>query len=100
LHLLGSCEVIADRKTGELSVRAPTQVSALGLLWVEPSLSGEFERRLAESGDFQGEEGRVIPRDPVLRRLPDGWRTERRWRRPSSLKSGARDRSHGNEFNW
>jgi len=73
LHLLGSCEVIADRKTGELSVRAPTQVSALGLLWVEPSLSGEFERRLAESGDVQGEQGRVIPRDPVLLRLPDGW---------------------------
>ena len=30
LHLLGSCEVIADKKTGELSVRAPKQVSALG----------------------------------------------------------------------
>ncbi len=73
LHLLGSCDVIADRKTGELSVRAPKQVSALGLLWAEPSLSGEFERRLAESGDFQGEQGRVIPRDPVLLRLPDGW---------------------------
>ena len=73
LHLLGSCEVIADKKTGELSVRSPKQVSALGLLWAEPSLSGEFERRLAESGDFQGEEGRVIPRDPVLLRLPDGW---------------------------
>ena len=73
LHLLGSCEVIADKKTGELSVRAPTQVSALGLLWVEPSVSGEFERRLAESGDVEGEQGRVIPRDPVLLRLPDGW---------------------------
>ncbi len=73
MHLLGSCEVIVDKKTGELSVRAPTQVSALGLLWVEPSVSGEFERRLAESGDVQGEQGRVIPRDPVLRRLPDGW---------------------------
>ncbi len=73
LHLLGSCEVVADKKTGELSVRAPTQVSALGLLWVEPSVSDEFERRLAESGDVQGEQGRVIPRDPVLLRLPDGW---------------------------
>ena len=73
LHLLGSCEVITDKKTSELSVRAPKQVSALGLLWAEPSLSGEFERRLAESGDFQGEQGRVIPRDPVLLRLPDGW---------------------------
>jgi hypothetical protein len=73
LHLLGACEVIADRNTGELSVRAPTQVSALGLLWVEPSVSGEFERRLAESGDVQGEQGRVVPRDPVLLRLPDGW---------------------------
>ena len=43
-------------------------VSALGLLWVEPSVSGEFERRLAESGDVEGEQGRVIPRDPVLLR--------------------------------
>ena len=73
LHLLGSCEVITDKKTGELSVRAPARASALGLLWVEPSVSGEFQRRLAESGDIQGEEGHVIPRDPVLRRLPDGW---------------------------
>ena len=73
LHLLGSCDVIADRKTGELHVRAPAQASALGLLWVEPSVSGEFDRRLAESGDIQGEAGRVIPRDPVLLRLPDGW---------------------------
>jgi ATP-dependent exoDNAse (exonuclease V) beta subunit len=74
LHLLGSCEVIADKKTGELSVRAPAQASALGLLWVEPSVRNEFDRRLAESGDIQGEEGHVIPRDPVLLRLPDGWR--------------------------
>ncbi|MGB7738636.1 MAG: UvrD-helicase domain-containing protein [Steroidobacteraceae bacterium] len=73
LHLLGSCDVITDKKTGELSVRAPTQSSALGLLWVEPSVSGEFDRRLAESGDMQGEAGPVIPRDPVLLRLPDAW---------------------------
>ncbi|MDH4165324.1 MAG: UvrD-helicase domain-containing protein [Gammaproteobacteria bacterium] len=73
LHLLGSCEVIADRKSGELRVRAPAQASALGLLWVEPSLSGAFDRRLAETGDIEGEEGRVIARDPVLRRLPDDW---------------------------
>jgi len=73
LHLLGSCDVITDKKTGELSVRAPTQSSALGLLWAEPSVSGEFDRRLAESGDIQGEAGRVIPRDPVLLRLPGGW---------------------------
>lgn len=73
LHLLGSCEVVADKKTGELKVREPDQGTALQLLWVEPGVSGEFARRLAETGDFQGEEGRVIPRDPVLRRLPDGW---------------------------
>ena len=73
LHLLGACEVIADKKTGELSVRAPAQASALGLLWVEPSVSDEFGLRLAETGDIQGEAGHVIPRDPVLRRLPDGW---------------------------
>ncbi len=73
LHLLGSCEVVADKKTGELKVREPDQGTALQLLWVEPGVSGEFVRRLAATGDFQGEEGRVIPRDPVLRRLPDGW---------------------------
>jgi ATP-dependent helicase/nuclease subunit A len=73
LHLLGSCEVVADKTTGELKVREPDQGTALQLLWVEPGVSGEFARRLAETGDFQGEEGRVIPRDPVLRRLPDGW---------------------------
>jgi ATP-dependent exoDNAse (exonuclease V) beta subunit len=73
LHLLGSCEVVADKKTGELKVREPDQGTALQLLWVEPGISGEFARRLAETGDIQGEAGHVIPRDPVLLRLPDGW---------------------------
>ena len=73
LHLLGSCEVVADRKTGELMVREPDQGTALQLLWVEPGVSGEFARRLAETGDIEGESGHVIPRDPVLLRLPDGW---------------------------
>ena len=27
----------------------------------------------SESGDVEGEQGRVIPRDPVLLRLPDSW---------------------------
>jgi ATP-dependent exoDNAse (exonuclease V) beta subunit len=73
LHWLGSCEVVADKKTGELKVREPDQGTALQLLWVEPGISGEFARRLAETGDIEGEEGRVFPRDPVLLRLPDGW---------------------------
>jgi ATP-dependent helicase/nuclease subunit A len=73
LHLLGSCEVIADKKTGELSVRAPPVASALGLLWAEPTLRGAFARRLAETGDVAGEAGRIVARDPILLRLPDGW---------------------------
>jgi ATP-dependent exoDNAse (exonuclease V) beta subunit len=74
LHLLGSCEVVADKKTGELKVRQPDQGTALQLLWVEPAVSGEFARRLAEAGDIPGEEGHFIPRDPILRRLPLDWR--------------------------
>jgi ATP-dependent helicase/nuclease subunit A len=73
LHLLGSCAVDTDQKTGELSVRAPVRNSALGLLWVEPSVSDAFDHRLAVTGDIEGEEGQIIPRDPVLRRFPDGW---------------------------
>jgi ATP-dependent exoDNAse (exonuclease V) beta subunit len=73
LHLLGSCEVIADRKTGELKVRAPNESSALGLLWANPAVGAEFDRRLAQTGDFAGEPGRPIPRDPLLRRLPADW---------------------------
>ena len=73
LHLLGSCAVDADKKTGELSVRRPGQSSALGLLWVEPAVSGAFERKLAATGNIQGEEGHLVPRDPLLLRLPDGW---------------------------
>jgi len=73
LHLLGSCEVIADRKTGELKVRAPSESSALGLLWANPVVGAEFDRRLAETGDFAGEPGKPIPRDPLLSRLPADW---------------------------
>jgi ATP-dependent helicase/nuclease subunit A len=73
LHLLGSCEVIADKKTGELKVRAPDGSSALGLLWANPVVGDAFDRRLAETGDIAGEPGRVIPRDPMLLRLPADW---------------------------
>jgi ATP-dependent exoDNAse (exonuclease V) beta subunit len=73
LHLLGSCEVIADKKTGELKVRAPNAASALGLLWANPDVGAEFERRLAETGDIPGEPGKPIPRDPLLLRLPADW---------------------------
>jgi ATP-dependent exoDNAse (exonuclease V) beta subunit len=73
LHLLGTCEVIADRKTGELKVRAPDESSALGLLWANPAVGAEFDRRLAQTGDFPGEPGKAIPRDPLLLRLPADW---------------------------
>jgi ATP-dependent helicase/nuclease subunit A len=73
LHLLGSCGVVADKKTGELKVRAPNESSALGLLWANPAVGAEFDRRLAQTGDFAGEPGKPIPRDPLLLRLPAGW---------------------------
>ena len=39
----------------------------------EPGRRREFDRRLAETGDFAGEPGTSIPRDPLLLRLPDDW---------------------------
>jgi ATP-dependent exoDNAse (exonuclease V) beta subunit len=73
LHLLGSCAVDTDQKTGERSVRAPAAPSALGLLWVEPGVAAAFEQQLVLAGDIPGEEGRLIPRDPLLLRFPAGW---------------------------
>jgi len=71
LHLLGSCSVAPDRKSGAAALRAPARTTALGLLW--PVLEPEFARRLAEVGDVPGEEAEPLPRDPPLARLPDGW---------------------------
>jgi ATP-dependent exoDNAse (exonuclease V) beta subunit len=55
-------------------VRAPSGSSALGLLWADPVVGDAFDRRLAETGDFAGEPGKAIPRDPMLLRLPAEWR--------------------------
>ena len=76
LHLLGSCAVEQDENTGVHSVRAPRQSCALGLLWVEDCISQAFDARLADIDTIPGEEDPGIPRDPVLQRLPDGWRPE------------------------
>jgi ATP-dependent exoDNAse (exonuclease V) beta subunit len=74
LHLLGTCAVDTDETTGQRSVRAPDQESALGLLWAVPEIAGAFEARLADIDAIAGEQNTPIPRDPILLRLPDGWR--------------------------
>ncbi len=74
LHLLGTCAVDQDEQTGEYSLRTPDQSSALALLWQVPAVRGAFEARLAEVGSITGEAGLAIPRNPVLPRVPDGWR--------------------------
>jgi ATP-dependent helicase/nuclease subunit A len=74
LHLLGSCAVDQDDATGEYTVRAPNESCALGLLWHDPRIPVAFTQRLAEVSGIEGEERPGIPRDPMLRFLPDGWR--------------------------
>jgi ATP-dependent helicase/nuclease subunit A len=73
LHLLGACEVIVDTETGQPALRTPKSASALGMLWVDPGVREAFELRLAEAAAIEGEAGRVVPRDPILSRLPNGW---------------------------
>jgi ATP-dependent helicase/nuclease subunit A len=72
LHLLGTCSVTQDRKTGDPRLKIPSYSTGLGILW--PVLEGEFVRRLAEVGAIEGEDEAAIPRDPPLRRLSDAWR--------------------------
>jgi ATP-dependent helicase/nuclease subunit A len=74
LHLLGSCAVDLAKKTGAPTVRKPSRNSALGLLWDDPRFPIAFNARLAALGDIVGDPATAIPRDPVLRYLPDGWR--------------------------
>ncbi len=73
LHLLGSCAVNEDRKTGQPKLRAPVSATGLGILW--PVVEGDFQRRLADAGAVAGEDEDSMRRDPPLRRLPDGWRS-------------------------
>ena len=97
LHLLGSCEVDRgreDRRAARCAHR--TQASALGLLWASRGIRRRVRptaRR--DRGDIEGEAGPVIPRDPVLLRLPDGWHAAavaRGARRSSCASSCARPR--------
>jgi ATP-dependent exoDNAse (exonuclease V) beta subunit len=74
LHLLGSCAVDADKKTGAPTVRKPASSSALGLLWDDPRFPSAFDARLVDLGDIDGDPAPPIPRDPVLRHLPHAWR--------------------------
>ena len=79
LHLLGTCRVLQDKKTGTPKLVSPVQSTGLGILW--PKLEPDFSLRLAEIGAITGEDEADIARDPVLRRLPDAWR-------PGDLPSG------------
>jgi ATP-dependent exoDNAse (exonuclease V) beta subunit len=73
LHLLGTCAVITDKKTGLPGLRAPDQGTGLRILW--PVVEPDFARRLAEGGAIGGEAEAGARRDPSLRRLPDAWRS-------------------------
>jgi ATP-dependent exoDNAse (exonuclease V) beta subunit len=73
LHLLGSCRVAPDKKTGALQLQRPGGRTALGLLWVDPRVREAFERRLAEAGQIEGEPAPAVRREPLLRRLPASW---------------------------
>ena len=72
LHLLGTCAVTEDRKTGGPKLKSPAHSTGLGILW--PVVEEDFVRRLAEVGAIAGEDEATVPRDPPLRRLPDAWR--------------------------
>ena len=72
LHLLGTCRVTQDKKTGTPQLVSPVQSTGLAILW--PKVEADFTARLAEIGAIAGEDEADIVRDPVLRRLPDAWR--------------------------
>lgn len=72
LHLLGTCRVTNDKKTGSPKLSTPANSTALAILW--PKLEPHFALRLAELGAITGEDEAPLVRDPVLRRFPDGWR--------------------------
>jgi ATP-dependent exoDNAse (exonuclease V) beta subunit len=102
LHLLGSCAVDVDKKTGEQSVRRPQRTSALGLLWDDPRFPAAFNQRLMDLGDIAGDPPAAIARDPVLRHLPDGWRVPEPPTAPAILvRTLARSVAETNvEFDW
>jgi ATP-dependent exoDNAse (exonuclease V) beta subunit len=71
LHLLGTCRVGQDRKSGAPRLLSPASSTGLAILW--PQVEPEFARRLAEIGAIPGEEETAIPRDPPLRKFPEDW---------------------------
>jgi ATP-dependent exoDNAse (exonuclease V) beta subunit len=92
LHVLGTCSIQADRRTGELTLRKPEQGTSLEILW--PVLEPAFVARLKEAGGIEGEDATEIARDPPLSRLPDGWRSPPLPRGPSIESSiSARERA-------
>jgi len=71
LHLLGSVAVESGPNGPRL--RAPLRTSPLGILW--PVVQRAFERQLELHGANDGEAPPEMRREPVLRRLPSGWRS-------------------------
>jgi ATP-dependent exoDNAse (exonuclease V) beta subunit len=100
LHLLGSCAVVQNRKTGESSLRTPDHGTALRVLW--PLVEPDFARRLAEAGGVEGEAEEPTGRDPSLRRLPDAWRSPVEATGPTieSLVTARRSDLALVEFDW
>jgi ATP-dependent helicase/nuclease subunit A len=70
LHLFGSC-LLKDGDGGGPTIVTPPSTVSLGLLW--PAVESAFQARLAGAAEIDGEEAPVIPRDPLLRRLPLAW---------------------------
>ncbi len=70
LHLFGSC-ALKDGQGNGATILRPSSSVALGMLW--PVVEAGFQARLADTGAGEGEPAPVIPRDPLLRRLPGAW---------------------------
>ncbi len=104
LHLLGSCEVIADKKTGELKrARAGAGVGTAACCGSSHRSATSSRARLAESGDIAGEAGHVIPRDPVCCgacRMAGTVPSRRRRRRFSSATLVRATTAAAVEFDW
>jgi ATP-dependent exoDNAse (exonuclease V) beta subunit len=70
LHLLGSCRLKDEQ--GSQRLLPPGESCALGMLW--PVVGEHYAQRLQQAGSIEGEAVPVAARDPLLRRLPAGWR--------------------------
>jgi ATP-dependent helicase/nuclease subunit A len=98
LHLFGSCALKDGEGVGPAIVK-PSSTVALGLLW--PMLEADFQARLAEAAEIEGESAPDIARGPPLRRLPLGWRVPPL--ESPRIESSSRPRASAEpsvEFDW